>query len=257
MLIIKLGGSVITYKGEYMTTNIENIERLAKEIVEADQYPLVIVHGGGSFGHPLAKKHGIAKGMVDKSQVFGFSETHQAMVKLNEVIVDVLLKADIPAFAISPSSMLRTKGKRINELDTELVRGYLELGMVPVLYGDAVLDSEQTFAILSGDQLIAKLSLDLGANKIIFGCDVDGVFAKDPKENPDAKFFETYSLSKDEAEVWGSTNNDVTGGMRRKLFESSVALNGGVDVLLVNACVPGRVKEALRGEKVIGTVLTL
>ncbi len=35
--------------------------------------------------------------------------------------------------------------------DLTSVKEYVELGMVPVLYGDAVLDSEQTFAILSGD----------------------------------------------------------------------------------------------------------
>ena len=86
MLILKLGGSVVTHKDEYMSAHTGNIKRLAEEIAEAGVYPLIIVHGGGSFGHPLAKRHVIAGGMVDKSQVFGFSETHQAMVKLNEVL---------------------------------------------------------------------------------------------------------------------------------------------------------------------------
>ncbi len=74
MLILKLGGSVVTHKDEYMSVHTGNIKRLAEEIAEVDAYPLVIVHGGGSFGHPVAKKHGIADGMVDKSQIFGFSE---------------------------------------------------------------------------------------------------------------------------------------------------------------------------------------
>jgi isopentenyl phosphate kinase len=257
MRILKLGGSVVTHKDEYMSEHTENIKRLAEEIAEAGAYPLIIVHGGGSFGHPLAKKHGIAGGMVDKSQVFGFSETHQAMVKLNEIIVDILLNAGVPAFSFSPSSMLRTDGKRLNDLDTGLIKEYIELGMVPVLYGDAVLDSQQTFAILSGDQLIAKLSNDLGADGVIFGSDVDGIFTDNPKLNPDARFIESVSISGNEANVGDTTHTDVTGGMRGKLSEAAEAVKGGADVLMVNAFVPGRVKAALRGEKVIGTVLTL
>lgn len=248
---------MVTHKDEYMFAHTENIERLAKEIAEADSYPLIIVHGGGSFGHPIAKKHKISDGMVDKSQIFGFSETHQAMVKLNEVIVDILLKAGVPAFAFSPSSMLQTNGMRLNELNTRFVKEYIELGMVPVLYGDAVLDSEQTFAILSGDQLIAKLSNDLGADKIIFGSDVDGIFTDNPKLNPDAKLLDTVSISNVEANVGDTTHTDVTGGMLGKLSEAAEAVKGGADVIMVNAFEPGRVKAALRGEKVIGTILTL
>ena len=257
MRILKLGGSVVTHKDEYMSAHTENIKRLAREIADADQYPLVIVHGGGSFGHPVASKHKIAEGMVDVSQVFGFSETHQAMVKLNEIIVDVLLEASVPAFAISPSSMLHTNGKRLKEMDTGLVKEYVELGMVPVLYGDAVLDSEQTFAILSGDQLIAKLSNDLGADRIIFGSDVDGVFTDNPKLNPDAKLLESVSIGNIDANVGDATHTDVTGGMLGKLSEAAEAVKGGADVILVNAFEAGRVKAALRGEKVIGTILTL
>ncbi len=257
LLILKLGGSVVTHKDEYMSAHTENIKRLAKEIAEADSYPLIIVHGGGSFGHPVAKKHRIADGRVDESQIFGFSETHQAMVKLNGVIVDILLKAGIPAFAFSPSSMLHTIGKRLKELNTGLIKEYIDLGMVPVLYGDAVLDSEQTFAILSGDQLIIKLSNDLGANRVIFGLDVDGIFTDDPKLNPDAKLIETFSIGNIEANVGDTTHTDVTGGMRAKLSEATEAVKGGVKVIMVNAFEPERVKAALRGEKVIGTILTL
>jgi isopentenyl phosphate kinase len=255
--ILKLGGSVVTHKDEYMSAHVENIERLAREIAEADSYPLVIVHGGGSFGHPVAKKHRIAEGMVNASQVYGFSETHQAMVKLNEIIVDTLLDAGVPAFAISPSSMLNTSGKRLYEMNTSIVKDYIELGMVPVLYGDAVLDSEQTFAILSGDQLIAKLSNDLGADRVIFGSDVDGIFTDNPKLNPDAELLEKVSVGNIKANVGDTTHTDVTGGMLGKLSEAAEALKGGACVVLINAFKAERVKAALRGENVMGTVLTL
>jgi isopentenyl phosphate kinase len=255
--ILKLGGSVVTHKDKDYTAHIENIKRLSKEIAEASQYPLIVVHGGGSFGHPHAKKHSIAEGMKDKSQIIGFSGTHQAMVELNKIIVDLLLQEGVPAFSISASSMIRTDGKRLNVLDTSIVQGFIELGMVPVLYGDAVLDSKQGFAILSGDQLIAKLALAFKADEVIFGSDVDGIFTDNPKLSKDAELIEAVSVSNPGANVGDTTNTDVTGGMLGKLSEAAEIVRAGSDVLMINAFEPGRVKSALLGEKVIGTKLTL
>ena len=130
--------------------------------------------------------------------------------------------------------MLYTNGKRLNELDTSIVKEYIELGMVPVLYGDAVLDSEQTFA-----------------------SDVDGIFSDNPKLNPDAKLLKKVSVGNIEANVGDTTHTDVTGGMQGKLSEAAEAVKGGADVIMVNAFEAGRVKAAIRGEKVIGTFLTL
>lgn len=257
MRILKLGGSVVTHKDQDYTAHIENIKRLSKEIANASQYPLIIVHGGGSFGHPHAKKYKIADGLKDKSQIIGFSGTHQTMVELNKIIVDALLAEGVPAFSMSASSMIRTDGKRLKVFDPSLVKSFLELGMVPVLYGDAVLDSKQGFAILSGDQLIAKLALAFKAEDVIFGSDVDGIFTDNPKLNKEAKLIETVSVSNVEANVGDTTHTDVTGGMLGKLSEAAEIVKAGSDVLMLNAFEPGRVKSALLGEKVIGTKLTL
>jgi isopentenyl phosphate kinase len=51
-------------------------------------------------------------------------------------------------------------------------------------------------------------------------------------------------------------NTDVTGGMLGKVREAAGAVEAGVEVAIVNAGEPGRVGAALRGEKVMGTVLT-
>lgn len=257
MRILKLGGSVVTYKDKNNSAHFENIKRLSREIAVAAQYPLIIVHGGGSFGHPHAKKHRIADGFKDESQLIGFSETHQAMVELNKIIVDVLLSEGVPAFSLSASSMIRTEGKRLKVFDPSIVKNFIEFGLVPVLYGDAVLDSQQVFAILSGDQLIAKLAMAFNAESVIFGSDVDGIFTDNPKLNKDAELIETVSVNNVEANVGDATNTDVTGGMLGKLSEAAEIVKAGSDVLMINAFVPGRVKSALLGEKVIGTKLTL
>lgn len=256
MQILKLGGSVITHKDEYFSPHTENIKRLAQEIF-ATKKPLIIVHGAGSFGHPVAKKYNISDGLKTSDQLVGFSETHQSMTRLNQIIVDTLLEAGVPAFGISASSMLVTKDRRLVDLDLSIIKGCLELGLIPVMYGDAVLDTEQGFAILSGDQLIVRLAIDLEADRIIFGSDVDGIYTANPKLDPDAKLMERVSLSHMTAEVGGATNTDVTGGMFGKLKEAEGAVEAGAEVVLLNANAENRVKLALLGEKVMGTILTL
>ncbi len=257
MLILKLGGSVVTHKDQEYRAHMENIVRLSLEIAEANQFPLIIVHGGGSFGHPHAKKHDIANGLKPEPQLIGFSETHQAMIQLNKIIVDSLLEAGVPAFSLSASSMLRTDGKRLNDFDPEIVNHFIESGMVPVLFGDAVLDSKQGIAILSGDQLIAKLAATFNARNVVFGSDVDGIFTDNPKLNPEAELIEELSISNIEANVGDTTHTDVTGGMLGKLSEAAEIVKGSSEVLMINAFTQGRVKSALLGEKVIGTKLIL
>lgn len=60
MIILKLGGSIITRKDKTKPTlNPANLERIAQEISVAKIKKLIIIHGAGSFGHPYAQKYGI------------------------------------------------------------------------------------------------------------------------------------------------------------------------------------------------------
>jgi len=56
MILIKLGGSIITGKAEYRAFNKDTVSRLADEISRSDK-DVIIVHGAGSFGHIIAKEN--------------------------------------------------------------------------------------------------------------------------------------------------------------------------------------------------------
>jgi isopentenyl phosphate kinase len=151
--LLKLGGSVITDKKKPLTPNLGSIDRLANEISRAEVSSLILVHGGGSFGHPVAERYRIAEGFSEPSQIMGFSETHRAMTKLNSLVMKALINHNIAAVAVQPSSCVVTKAGRILNMELRPLKKMLKMGFVPVLYGDAVFDSEKGFAILSGDQL--------------------------------------------------------------------------------------------------------
>jgi len=251
---------VITHKDKSLTPNLPAIRRLAKEIASAKLDSLILVHGGGSFGHPLAKKYKIREGFNGKaSQLLGFAETHQAMVALNKLVVDALIKEKISAVAVSPSSFIMTKSERIHSFPLEPLTKLLQLGFVPVLFGDAVFDLDKGFTILSGDQLIAYLAIHYKAERIIVGVDVDGLFTSDPKANKEAKLLNHVTLKELETlmqQIGEAKVPDVTGGMPSKVQEMIPAVEKGVNVLVVNSAKSENLCKALKGERVVSTVIS-
>lgn len=257
-IMLKLGGSVITKKREPMTANLKAIKRLAREIATASVEQLIIVHGGGSFGHPLAKQYKIIEGYRDPAQIEGFSKTHQSMLELNKLVVNTLISHNIPAFSVSPSSCVVTKAGRIQTLYDGALTRLLATGFVPVLFGDAVLDSDKGFAVLSGDQLIAALAIMFKAEKIIMGVDVNGLYPADPTTNAQLDLLPHITLKDlkillnniEEAKV-----TDVTGGMLGKISELIPAISAGIKTFIVNASKEDTVYKALEGKKVVGTII--
>ncbi|KPV61945.1 MAG: Isopentenyl phosphate kinase [Candidatus Bathyarchaeota archaeon BA1] len=255
---MKLGGSVITVKEKIMAPNLKAIRRLAGEVRDARVKPLIIVHGGGGFGHPVAKQYGIKGGYKDPSQVMGFSRTHQAMLTLNKLVVDALIDREIPAVAVQPSSVIITKLGRIHVMEERPLTKLLEMGFVPVLYGDAVLDSDMGFSILSGDQLVASLAIRLNANHIIIGVDVDGLYTADPRIDPSARLIPHITLPELRGlqhKIEEARLTDVTGGMLGKVLELIMAVEWGIPATIVNATKAGNVYKALKRERVTGTMI--
>lgn len=258
LTILKLGGSVITHKAKPQTANQQVIENLAGEIAEARTSRLIVVHGGGSFGHHFAKKYAINEGFKDSSQIVGFAETHEAMTVLNGLVVKALICNNIPAVSLAPSSFILTKLGRIEKLDISVIAKLLDMNFVPVLHGDAVLDSEKGFAILSGDQLIAKLAIMLAAERIVIGVDVDGLYTSDPKVDSSAVLIPHITLEElRSSQSWTERAKvtDVTGGMHGKIIELIPAIEHGVRTVIVNATKRGYVRKALCSETVTGTII--
>jgi isopentenyl phosphate kinase len=259
LVVLKLGGSVVTKKEKRMTPNLEAIKMLAQEVAQADMEYLIIVHGGGSFGHPLAEEYRIKEGLKERSQIEGFSKTHQAMLELNKLVVDALIQHNIAAFSVVPSSCIVTKTGRIESLDDCRIDMLLNMGLVPVLFGDAVLDDDKGFAILSGDQLVAALATSFKASRIILGVDVDGLYTADPKAHSIAHLITHITLADLKSQIGNIEQTkvtDVTGGMLGKILELMPAIGAGIPTMIVNAGKRGNLYKALKEQEVPGTLIT-
>lgn len=254
-LIVKLGGSVITDKRGRFSVKLSSLRRLARELKAADG-PLVVVHGGGSYGHPIASKFEIARGFKNEEQLMGFSLTHRAMEELNTHVIEALQRAGLPAIAIQPSACSVVSDGRIVRMELAPLHKFLELGIVPVTYGDVVPDLSRGMSILSGDQLVVYLARELGASRVILGADVDGVFTADPKLRSREKLIRVITPSswRDVVKSIGvASGPDVTGGMAKKVEELLILAESGIEAEIVNAAKADTLKRAILGERGLGT----
>ncbi len=255
-IILKLGGSAITDKTQELVAKTEVINRLAEEIKRADLDNLIIVHGGGSFGHPTAQRYGIKEGYKEPAQKLGFAETHHVMTMLNGLVMDSLILHEVAALSIAPSCCVVTENGKIKFLEENLIKRILKMGFTPVLYGDVVFDERRGFTVLSGDQLVAYLAIKLKAEKIVIGVDTDGLFDDDPKTNPNAKPYKHLTLEelkKIQNKIGKSSVTDVTGGMAGKIAELIPAIEQGIHVTITGATKPLSINRALIGKDVLGT----
>jgi len=262
LIILKLGGSIITKK-DYATPTLDNknLARIAHEISESSYGKLIIVHGAGSFGHPFASKYGIGDEIKDDqdlwNKMLGFSITQHGVKELNGLVCEYLRIHGVLSVSIQPSSFMLTKNKRLYSASLDLIRKYLDLGFVPVIYGDVVLDLDESIkmAVLSGDQIVKYLAENLRPERVIMGSDVDGIYNKDPKINPDAELLEVVTSSEQIELIKNTQTIDVTGEMRGKLTELLELANIGVESEIINANKFNIIKNALNGEKVTGTLI--
>ncbi len=257
--ILKIGGSVITDRRKDRPFPLRrNLERISEEISDAflpGAFQLIIIHGAGSFGHPIVKRTGIDRGLTRPDQRLAMGETQRLQNWLNAFFLRHLLRAGVPAFPFQPSASSVMDGGRLVSMDFTALTGLLEQGMVPVLYGVPSYDATQGCAILSGDLIAIRLYEQFSASAVLHGTNVRGVFSADPDGEPHAEFFPTVDLRGTEGlphGIGGSAVVDVTGGLRNKLEKLRSVGAGG---RIFDATVPGNVHRALRGEPVGSEVI--
>ena len=75
LALIKMGGSVVTFKDRPLSANYTAIEETMKAISLLKGIPIILVHGGGSFGHYWSVKYNMHT-RPDKYDSHGISIVH-------------------------------------------------------------------------------------------------------------------------------------------------------------------------------------
>jgi isopentenyl phosphate kinase len=214
MIVLKLGGSVITEKDRPETLDGAALERAADAIaaaIDGGLEDLVVVHGGGSFGHHNASEHGVSTtdGTHDAMAAL---DIHGAMKTLNQFVLGRLLERDVQAIPVHPFSAASRDGEGELDLPTRQVETMLAEGFVPVLHGDVIAHTGAGATVVSGDELVADLARTLEADRVGLCSTVPGVL-----DEGDAVIDRIDDFDAVAAVLGASNATDVTGGMAGKV----------------------------------------
>ncbi|HUF77391.1 MAG TPA: isopentenyl phosphate kinase, partial [Thermoanaerobaculia bacterium] len=257
--LLKLGGSLITDKERPDTARREVIRRLAGEIAGALRGPgalrLVLGHGSGSFGHTAAARLRLGAESQGEGGPEGVSRVQERAAALHRQVLDALLAEGASPFSVAPSSVLVAAGGLPVRCEAEPLLLALEGGLLPVVYGDVVMDRERGYAIASTEAVFLALAEELGRHGVriaraLWAGATDGVLGRGGERLEEVRADAAEAAL---AAAGGAAGTDVTGGMRHRLEAALELARRGVPSLVFDGGVPGRLAAALRGELAPGT----
>lgn len=260
IILLKLGGSLITDKDKPYTARLDKLAELAHEIKTAlDSNPqllLILGHGSGSFGHVAAKKHGTRDGVQTAEQWHGFTEVRFQAAELNRHVVQALLEAGIAALPFPPSASMVSKDRKVIHHNIEPIRRALDAHLLPVVQGDVAFDEMRGGTILSTEDVFAFLTEQFSPSRILLAGMEAGVWADFPARTKLVKEIQLSDYEKMRAGIGSSASTDVTGGMKAKVEEmlALVQKTNGMTVQIFSAEESGSLTKAIMGENV-GTLL--
>lgn len=256
VILLKLGGGLLTDKNEPFSKRIDVIKSAVKQIIDANE-KIILIHGGGSFGHPLAKKYNVFDG-IDNSisnQILGVAETHHSMIRFNSYLIEQFLERKYPVLSIQTSSIFIKKSDKISLESLDVLETALNLKIMPVLYGDVLFDKKGSFSILSGDDIILKLCESLKSyniKKVVFAMESDGLYKHDELSDNNCNLLtECYSSELDDLILADLGQKiDVTGGINNKLTNIKKICKLKIPVQLINGLTEGYIFKALKNQRI-------
>ena len=220
IILVKLGGSLITEK-KSQTPKIRenNIKKIAGTISKINK-KMIIVHGAGSYAHPLVKKYNIHRGLDGtQEQIRGIAKARQQVRELNSNFCKSIKENGLLFENIIPSQkiIIDNSNQPINfpkkDFDEILAKG-----KIAVTFGDIVNTENEDVGILSGDTLLLKLAELYKPKRTFFIMDYPGIVkGKLDDENLviydeiDSTFVKNVSIQED------NERPDVTGGILNKI----------------------------------------
>jgi isopentenyl phosphate kinase len=259
VIFLKLGGSLITEKGQQETALPEVIFNLLSDLKRYLQsnpeQKILLGHGSGSFGHYAAAKYNTRNGVHTFAEWQGFHEVWESARKLNQIVIEISKQVDLKLISFPPSAGLLSKNGQVVNWNTQPIERALDSGLIPLVYGDVVFDEVLGGTIFSTEELFAYLADILKPTRILLAGKEKAVYADYPINQQRIDHISRSAPL--ENYLHPSQNQDVTGGMRSKVAQmQTIALaNPGTIVEIFGYNQPGELFSALSGSH-SGTIIS-
>lgn len=234
---------MITDKSVPFSYRGDVVASLGKEIASS-KMKVAIVHGGGSFGHTVARRYGLSSSNFSRSST-GVAETRAAMYELNHLVCSSLIESGVRPYVFAPFD-IAAKGSRAA---SDWLSSLLDSGMSPTTFGD-VSSYPGGFRVLSGDTIILELARLLKPERCIFTLDVDGIYQEG------GKTLIQRSTPSRLLRLKVGAGSDQTGGIALKLRTAAKLAALGANVCFVSGFRRKEFSKALKAVSFYGTFVS-
>ena len=245
-IVIKIGTSTLAHPTGHL--NICRVEQLCKIMSDIKNagHELILVSSGaigmgvGKLGlreRPKdipSKQAAAAVGQCELMYTYDklFSEYHHTVAQL-------LITGDDTT----------NDTRRLNFTNT--LNRLLELGALPIINENDTVATDE-IVIGDNDTLAAIVARSVHADMLILLSDIDGLYDRDPRRDPDAKLIETVPVI--DARILslaGDKGSELaTGGMVTKLHAAQIATAAGCEMVIANGGKPEVLYDIVDGKRV-------
>lgn len=245
-IVIKIGTSTLTHKSGNI--NIKRFEELIKVIADLkNSGKEIIIVSSGAVGVG-AGKLGLRKKPSD-------IPSKQAIAAIGQCELMYLYDKLFGEYNHNVAQVLLTYSFLTNEKKINNVKNtfskLLEFNTIPIVNeNDTVSTEELEFG--DNDTLSAYVADIVNADLLLILTDIDGLYNKNPRENPDAKKIDIVEkIDEKILSIASSTSNEFgTGGMVTKLKAAEIVTKENIDMVIMSSNNPRELYKIFDGENV-------
>ncbi|MBQ0825159.1 amino acid kinase family protein [Streptomyces tagetis] len=231
LLILKIGGSLFSDKsrpGSLDEKAFDALVRLVADLHQAHRGRLLLVTGGGAFGH------GALRGL-DPGDPFAPLPFVDATAGVRWRWVTRLTDRGVRALPLQLGAFSRVDPGDPTGIAAcaEPLASLLAAGVLPVLSGDCLIRPDGALEAFSSDRTPEVLIRALGAARVVMLTDVPGLLTGGPGSDRVLGFVDALDPAPAYAHVWKESEWDVSGAMQGKLDALVACARQGADCFIM------------------------
>jgi glutamate 5-kinase len=243
-LVIKIGTSTLTDgDGNLNPEYIRSLAADVKELITIGHSPILVSSGAIAAGMQALNLKGRPKTIPQK----------QAAAAVGQGRLMHLYSTAFEEMGLNVAQMLITKDdlidrkRYINACNT--LNALLKLGAIPIINQNDTTAVDE-IRVGDNDTLAAMVAALADASELVILSDVDGLYTKNPNEDPDAQIVRV--IKKVDRKIEGLAGEAGTargtGGMRTKINAAKICARSAVTMYIANGKIPNVIKRSLSGE---------
>ncbi|HBC31293.1 MAG TPA: glutamate 5-kinase [Clostridiales bacterium] len=248
-IVFKVGTSTLTYSTGKL--NIRNMDKLAKILSDLNNQGkevILVTSGAITAGVSKLRLKERPKSVIEKQACASVGQCDIMYIydkffsEYNSIVSQMLLTKNVMEEEELKTNMINTLETLISYKVIPIINENDTIAVDEIIYGD-------------NDTLSAMTAKMANADVLIILTDMDGLYDDNPQTNPNAKLIPVVNeITPDIEKLGGKAGSKFgTGGMATKISAAKIAVESGIDMVIINGSKPELIYDVL-DNKQVGTL---